>query len=287
MLSTQTERHTVTEQKDPVRLSDYAGGIFRLIPSRKGMKKAIDKGWVTVDGKRANTGDHVSGGETIELTIATQKPQTTIDLKLNVLFEDDHLAIINKPAGIEVSGNRKWTIENALWMNVKPSATISALTRPEAIHRLDYPTTGALLIGKTRNAVSELNSMFAKHEIQKTYRAVAIGQMDAQGEVDLPIDGKPSSSMFKVLQSVSSPRFGTLNLVELQPKTGRKHQLRKHLSHIGNPILGDRDYGLEGLILSGKGLYLHASSLCFTHPFTGIRLNIEAPTPKKFMKLFP
>lgn len=258
-----------------------------MIPSRKGMKKALDKGWVRINGKSASTGDFLSGGETIELTVSEEKTRPEIDLDLEVIFEDDFLAIINKPAGIEVSGNRKWTIENALKRNLKPSSQPDALTYPEAIHRLDYPTTGALLIGKTRKSVSELNRMFAEKDIRKTYLAVSIGEMEAEGVVDSPIDGKESVSRFKVLNSVLSERFRKLNLLELNLETGRRHQLRKHLSSIGNPILGDRDYGIDGMILKGKGLYLHSRSLHFKHPFTDEQLAVDAPIPKKFPKLFP
>jgi 23S rRNA pseudouridine1911/1915/1917 synthase len=151
---------------------------------------------------------------------------------------------------------------------------------------LDYPTTGALLIGKTRSAVSNLNQIFQEKEIDKTYLATAIGKMDFEGVIDSGIDGKPSISRFEVLKTITSERFELLNLVELKPETGRRHQLRKHLASIGNPILGDHDYGIDGLILKGKGLYLHSQSLNFTHPFTKEKLLIEAPTPKKFLKLF-
>lgn len=270
-----------------MRLSDYAGGIFNLIPSRKGMKKAIDKGWVTIDGKPATTGDFLNGGETIELIIVETKSRPSIELKIDVLYEDDFLAVINKPAGIEISGNRKWTIENALSNSLKRSEQQDALVYPEAVHRLDYPTTGALLIGKTRSAVVALNQLFSDKQVTKIYLAIAIGEMNLSGTISTDVDGKPSRSEYTVLNSVASERFGKLNLMQLNPLTGRRHQLRKHLSSIGNPILGDRKYGMEGLILKGKGLYLHSLSLEFSHPFTNQKLIIEVPTPKKFLKLFP
>ena len=112
-------------------------------------------------------------------------------------------------------------------------------------------------------------------------------KVNLYGTIETPIDGKPSQSSFTVLKTLVSERFSYLNLVELELQTGRRHQLRKHLSKIGNPILGDRDYGKKGLILSGKGLYLHATSLRFRHPITNVELNIEAAFPKKFKKLFP
>ena len=101
------------------------------------------------------------------------------------------------------------------------------------------------------------------------------------------IENKPSQSSYEVLKTVSSPRFEFLNLVKLSPKTGRKHQLRIHLSSINNQILGDKEYGNPELMLKGKGLYLHASTLKFEHPFTKKSITISKELPKKFTKIFP
>lgn len=281
------ESHIVSEGTEKVRLSDYAGGIFKTVSSRKGMKKAIDKELVLLNGKIAKTGHFIFAGDVIELMENSDKNRPTIELTLEVLYEDEHLAIINKPAGIEVSGNKKWTLENALSSNLKPSIESDTLKFPEPIHRLDYPTSGALLIGKTATTVIALNKMFEERKVKKIYHAITIKKMDESGTIETPIDGKPSQSSFTVLKTLVSERFSYLNLVELEPQTGRRHQLRKHLSKIGNPILGDRDYSKKGLILSGKGLYLHATSLRFRHPITNVELNIEAAFPKKFKKLFP
>ena len=110
--------------------------------------------------------------------------------------------------------------------------------------------------------------------------------MKDSGEIISEIDGKESHSIYKVIETVNSPRFNKLNLVELNPLTGRRHQLRKHLSSIGNPILGDKDYGTEGLLLNGKGLYLHAFSLRFIHPFTNEQVYFESELPERFKKIF-
>ncbi|BAO74429.1 ribosomal large subunit pseudouridine synthase D [Winogradskyella sp. PG-2] len=205
---------------------------------------------------------------------------------LTILFEDNYLALIHKPAGILVSGNRFKTIVNALPQNLKPSSLNDA-TKPQPVHRLDYATTGLLLVGKTSSSIRALNQLFENKSISKTYLAVTIGEMDDEGKIKLAIDGKPSQSYYKVLESVASKRFSKLNLVELDPKTGRRHQLRKHLSSIGNPILGDKDYGITDLILNGKGLYLHAYTLGFVHPITNKKMHILDAIPKRFKKLFP
>ena len=201
------------------------------------------------------------------------------------MFEDNHLAVIRKPAGILVSGNRFKTIANALAQNIKQSNLPDA-TPPQPVHRLDYPTTGVLLVGKTRSSIRALNKMFEDNEVKKAYYAITIGEMDFQGKIISKVEGKESQSNYKIKESVSSKRFGVLNLVRLEPQTGRRHQLRKHLSSIGNPILGDKEYGIENLILSGKGLYLHAYSLKFTHPFTNEKVHIKDELPERFKKIF-
>ncbi|MFC2110529.1 RluA family pseudouridine synthase, partial [Bacteroidota bacterium] len=185
-----------------------------------------------------------------------------------------------------VSGNKKWTLENALRSNLTPSTQKDALLHPEPIHRLDHPTSGVLLIGKTTAAVIELNQLFEKKEIKKSYFAVTINKQKKTGVINTPIDNKISTTHFEVKKSLISERFDFLNLVELKPKTGRKHQLRIHLSSIGNPILGDKEYAVSDKTLFGNGLYLHAFSLEFTHPFTKEIILQTADLPKKFTRLF-
>lgn len=184
-----------------------------------------------------------------------------------------------------VSGNSFKTIANALAQNIQRSNLPDA-TKPQPVHRLDYETTGILLVGKTSSSIRALNRMFEDKKVEKTYYAVTIGEMNDRGEITSEIEGKESQSNYKVVKSVSSKRFGKLNLVQLNPQTGRRHQLRIHLSSIDNPILGDKEYGIENLVLNGKGLYLHAYSLNFTHPFTNKQVYLKDELPKRVMKIF-
>ncbi len=240
-----------------------------------------------MNGTVASTATFITGGEIINLTITKENQVSErLSFPLKVLFEDEHLAVIHKPAGILVSGNGFKTIANALPQNLKAS-TLADATQPQPVHRLDYATTGALLAGKTSSAIRALNGLFAKGEVSKVYYAVAIGEMPQQGTIAAEIDGKPSQSHYEVMESVTSERFGKLNRVKLNPKTGRRHQLRKHLAGIDNPILGDATYGTNGLVLKGKGLYLHAHSLEFVHPVTEQKLNIRDSLPERFRKIFP
>jgi len=234
----------------------------------------------------ATSATFINGGECISLSIPNQTyPKKNLILQLEVLFEDDYLAVIHKPAGILVSGNRFKTITNALVQNIKRSNLLDATT-PQAVHRLDYATTGVLLVGKTSSSIRTLNKMFENKEIEKTYYAVTIGEMNNRGKITSDVDGKQSQSNYTLCKSVSSERFGKLNLVQLEPQTGRRHQLRKHLLSIGNPILGDAVYGIENLILKGKGLYLHAYSLKFRHPFTNEEVHLKDKFPQRFKKIF-
>ena len=184
-----------------------------------------------------------------------------------------------------VSGNGFKTITNALPQNIKRSSLHDA-SKPQPVHRLDYPTTGLLLVGKTSSSIRTLNKLFENKKIKKTYHAITIGQMDNEGEITSEVDGKKAISKYRILDSVTSKRFDKLNLVQLEPQTGRRHQLRKHLSSINNPILGDKDYGIRDLILKGKGLYLHAYSLKFTHPFTNKEVYFKDEFTERFDKIF-
>lgn len=270
------------------RLSDLPAGMFESIVSRKAFKNAIKNGAVKLNEKLAHTADFVEGGELIEIfEEARQKASPKIDIDIEVLFEDEYLAVVNKPAGILVSGNKKWTLENALSSNLKISNQADALEYPEPIHRLDYPTSGVLLIGKTRKMVILLNHYFEERKIQKIYYAVTIGEMDTKGVCESEIENKVCKSSYQVISSIESLKYGFLNLVQLSPHTGRRHQLRIHMAEMSNPIFGDLKYGTEGMISKGNGLFLHASSLRFIHPISGKELFIEKSLPKKFLKLFP
>lgn len=282
------ESHIVPKLDNRVRLSDYTPGIFNFIFSKKGIKKAIKKGLVTINGDIGYTADYINGGETIELYQSKDlQKKPIISIPLEIIYEDDYLAIINKPAGILVSGNKKYTIENALSTCLKKSKQKDALLYPEPIHRIDYPTSGALLIGKTIKTVILLNKMFEHQQINKRYTAITIGNQKEKEIIDSPIDKKPSKSEFRIIKKLSSRKYESLNLVELIPHTGRTHQLRIHMSSIGNPILGDLKYGKEGLLGKGNGLYLQASYLSFIHPITNNEVEVSIPLPKKFIKLFP
>ncbi|CAM3307667.1 Ribosomal large subunit pseudouridine synthase C [Aequorivita lipolytica] len=254
--------------------------------TKSALKKALKKQYITVNGVIATSATFINGGECIRLSILKEvSPKKKLVFPLKVIFEDEYLAVIHKSAGILVSGNSFKTIANALDQNLKGSNLPDATT-PQPVHRLDFATTGILLVGKTSSSIRALNKLFEKRAVKKTYYAVTIGEMDNRGKITSEVDGKKSQSNYTLCETVPSERFGKLNLVKLEPETGRRHQLRKHLSTIGNPILGDKEYGIENLILNGKGLYLHAYSLKFTHPFTNEEVHLKDEFPESFNKIF-
>ena len=279
------ENHIAREQKFPIRIQEYAVGIFKTCPTKSAVKKAIKNNLILVDELTVSTAKIIIGGEIISLL----KPEDDtlkkeLNLKLKIVYEDEYLAVIEKPPGILVSGNKFKTIDNTLQQNLQESTQLDAV-RPRPVHRLDYLTTGLLLIGKTSSSIIALNKLFENKKINKTYHAITIGRMKTEGCIDFDIDGKKSVSNYRVVFSVKSKKFAFLNLVELIPKTGRRHQLRKHLLYIGNPILGDQVYSIDSMVLKGKGMYLHASQLDFTHPFTQKTLTLESYLPAKFLKI--
>jgi len=278
------ETHKVPKLEEPQRLSDYAVGIFEVITTKKGIKKALSQGLIKVDDHRGTSGKFINGGETI-LLLAPKDRKPTIEFDIVVIYEDDHLAIVNKPAGIVVSGNQKRTLENALPGNLESSTEKDALPRPLPVHRLDHATSGLLMIAKTRSCQTALSDLFAERKIKKTYHAIVMGSISGEGVIDTSIKEKSAETVYKVLKSIPSDKYNTLNLIELQPSTGRRHQLRIHMLENGTPILGDRKYHLEGKMATGKGLFLSAVGLSFEHPVTQEIIDKRIDAPKKFGKL--
>lgn len=277
----------VPELKQKIRLSDLPPDLMKSIASKSGLKKAIRNGLIEVNGISGLTSTFLEGGEKIHiLQNKTGQNKTTVRLEIDVIFEDDHLAVINKPAGIPVSGFSKFSVQNALPNALLESKLIDGITYPEPIHRLDHPTSGALLIGKTRSAVVELNRIFQQRKIIKKYLSICTGTINGQGTINTPIDGKEAITNYQCVHR-KVVNYDTLNLLLIDLLTGRTHQIRKHLSEVDSAILGDNHYGNNNRCNYGKGLFLHSHSLCFTHPFTNSQVNFIAPAPKKFRKLMP
>ncbi len=275
------EQHTVPEGVSKTRLLDYALGVFTTVPSRSSMKKVIKRSALLVDGKPGISGSWVEENQEITLIDLELKSPKPLDIKLEIIFEDEHLAVINKPAGIEVSGNKYYTIQNALVANIKLSSEPDALKWARPVHRLDMPTSGLLLVAKTASAIMKLGQQLEKHEIHKKYHAIVAGKLDKSGEIATPIENQEALSHYSCISHCHSLKMQWLSLVELSPLTGRTHQLRIHMADFEFPIVGDRQYG-NGPLLKGKGLFLAAVELSFLHPITDEPISIKINHPKKF-----
>ena len=275
------QEHTVPAKQPEIRLLDYALLIFSTIPSRSAMKKAIKSGSILVDGEIGHASSWVSENQKISLIDLENKPPKPLNINLEIIFEDEHIAVINKPAGIEVSGNKYYTIQNALIPNIRPSTEHNALKWPRPVHRLDRSTSGLLLVAKTAAALMNLGQQFENREIQKTYVAVLAGNLSGSGEINTPINGQDAVTYFKMIATYHSIKTQWLSLVELLPHTGRTHQLRIHMANHGFPIVGDKLYG-SGPLLRGKGLFLSAVAISFKHPESKKPIDIQINQPNKF-----
>ncbi|MFT5819125.1 MAG: 23S rRNA pseudouridine1911/1915/1917 synthase [Crocinitomix sp.] len=264
------------------RFNTYCEKNLTIIPSRKGIKKAIKKGELRLNGAIVEGGRRLKEGDIITLVTLDLTPPKTYHLKLEIYYEDEDLAVIIKPAGISVSGNQFKTIQNALQYNLRPSLKQDALPWPLPVHRLDNQTAGLLIIAKTKTSRVRLGQAFENKTIHKKYQAVLIGQTPHSGRIHVAIDQKKSYSAYLTLKTLPSLKNEFLSLVELIPETGRTHQLRIHCAHMGHPILGDKLYGQTDLILKHKGLFLCATNLQFIHPITEEKLEFNIPAPNKF-----
>lgn len=275
----------VTTLKEKTRLYDYLINRFEQLPSRKSVKKAIDKGLVMVNGEVKNTGFWLSENDLITLHENINSKPKPYHLALDIVYDDDYLTVINKPAGISVSGNQYRTIQNAIIDQLPFSSQSDALNWPKPVHRLDNQTSGLLIIAKTAKAIVALGNMFKENKIHKTYHAIVCGQLKGGGVINSPIDDLASETSYETLKIVSSLKNKFVSLVKVSPKTGRTHQIRKHLQSIGHPIMGDKLYGEAKNVLKGKGLFLTSTGVSFSHPIKKNEITIEIDIPYKFSSL--
>lgn len=279
--------------------------------SRVHLRRVISAGGVIVDGRggkpayRLKTGQHV----TIVLPEIPRQAPRPENIPLHILYQDEHLVVVNKPPGMVVHparGHWAGTLASALQFHFGPTlSTTGGLSRPGIVHRLDRDTSGAILVARTDRAHFQLAQQFAHRLIQKQYFALVSGGPPHDRDwIDCPIgfhprvrekmavrrddaQSRPAQTFYEVAE-----RFEGFAAVRLLPKTGRTHQIRVHLHHVGCPVLCDRQYGGRSLLTRGEirrdagdtqillqRQALHAQRLRFQHPATGETLEIEAPLP--------
>ena len=269
-----------------MRIFDYVYlHLSRVFPSKNAVKKAFKNQLILLNGKIALSSEWLSEGDRVEVKVQDLGSFKTFPLKLEVLFEDAFIAVINKPAGFSVSGNFHKTIQNALNYNLKISTFDDALTIPRPVHRLDKLTSGILLVAKTRKAQRYLGSQFENQLVSKTYYAIVKGKLEGSGQFDSDIEGLPAFTTYKSIRVEKSLTYNSVSLIELKPKTGRTHQLRIHLARAGHPIIGDYMHDNKN-ILKGKGLFLSACNITFNHPETKESLFFALKMPNKYDLLF-
>tara|TARA_Y100000385_G_scaffold190801_1_gene197232 strand:+ start:7318 stop:8208 length:891 start_codon:yes stop_codon:yes gene_type:complete len=275
------ETYIVTEEMSNVRLIDCAFEVFEKILTKSSLKKFIKKGLILIDDKNAKSGDRLAVGMIVKLIDKEESPPKPLDFKLDIIFQDEHIAVINKPAGIEVSGNKYFTIQNALVANIKISKEIDALKWARPVHRLDYPTSGLLIVAKTKSALSNIGKQFENRTIRKKYRALLAGRLKKRGSINTAIANQNALTKYEVINYSRSLKTEWITEANLYPHSGRRHQLRIHMSNIGHPVVGDKNYG-DGPILKGKGLFLSATDIELSHPKTGELILFSIEPPKKF-----
>lgn len=256
-------------------------------------------GAVSLKGVRLQPGDKVS----VKIFPAEKSSATPEPIPLDILFEDDHLIVVNKPIGLLVhpsNTEKSGTLTNGLAYHFWQSG--GEAIRPGLVHRLDRNTSGVIVVAKTPRAHRTLSKHFRERWVKKFYLALVSGRVEQDsGEINAPIGsdpkiwphwrvmpesegGKPAQTLYRIKR-----RFDAHTLVELEPLTGRTHQLRIHCNLIGHPILGDPIYAstIDPVVAEHrlKHHLLHAARLVFRHPATGKEMSLEAPMPRAMLDL--
>ncbi|OGX08561.1 MAG: hypothetical protein A2Z88_06555 [Omnitrophica WOR_2 bacterium GWA2_47_8] len=289
----------VGEEHHNVRLDVYLTKVLANVPSRTYIKRLIDAGEVRVNSKTAKANHKVQTGDSVDIHVAEDFQLSDLkaeNIPLDIFYEDENLVIINKPSGMLVHPINQYqtggTLVNALLYHCQQLSKVNSDIRPGIVHRLDRETSGLLAAAKDTQTHVRLSRQFEKHKVFKQYAALVEGHIAfEEGLIDASIgthprfhDRKRISYDEKAKEAVTlyrvRKRFKNSTLVDLFPQTGRTHQLRVHLAHLGHPILGDEKYGKKEAF---PRLALHAQSLGFAHPIKGDYLEFVCALPKEFL----
>lgn len=272
--------------------------------TRSQAQKLIEDGDITVNGVSVAKNYKLRGGETVEITFPEPEPSTAEpeDIPLDIVYEDADIIVVNKPKGMVVhpaAGNYTGTLVNALLYHCGESLSgIGGVIRPGIVHRIDKDTGGLLVVAKNDEAHLFLSDEIKEHKVSRIYHAIAIGRVKENTTIDLPIGRHPTDRKKMAVTEKNSKSavthvevlegFDTATYVRCILETGRTHQIRVHLSHIGHPLLGDEVYGSAKLPLNREymrdnpGQCLHAAELELTHPRTGEIMHFSCPLPEYF-----
>ena len=268
-------------------------------PSRSALQGLMEAGFVRRNGAPANKKDKLAAGDRITLTPPDPQPieAQPQNIPLDIVYEDDHLLVVNKPKGMVVHpapGNPDGTLVNALLYHCRGRLSgVGGAIRPGIVHRIDKDTSGLLVVAKDDLTHQGLSEQMAVHAIHRVYHAVVYGNIRQDtGTIEAPIgrdprdrkrmavtpgQGKRACTHWQVLE-----RFGRFTLLACRLETGRTHQIRVHMAHIGHPLAGDPVYGPRSVIRDLQGQCLHAKELGFRHPVTGQEMRFDSPLPAYF-----
>ena len=270
--------------------------------SRSAAQKLIEEGQVKRNGKPGKKNDKLNMGDVIEYTIPEAKPvdiQPT-EMHLDIVYEDEDVLVINKPKGLVVhpaAGHQDDTLVNGLLYAMGDDLSgINGELRPGIVHRIDKDTSGLLAVAKNDFAHNMLASQLKDHTMHRVYELIVCGSFrEDSGTVDAPIGRHPSDRKKMCVTARNSKhavthwevvaRYRGYTHVRCKLETGRTHQIRVHMAHIGHPILGDTVYGHKKPELGQDTQCLHAGTLCFRHPRDGRPVMVFAPLPEYFQKL--
>jgi 23S rRNA pseudouridine1911/1915/1917 synthase len=301
--------HIVSGDESGLRL-DHLLTIKEEELSRSFIQKLIKEGFITINDKPSKPSYKIKDNDRIEVIVPEPKPYRVQpeEIPLEVLYEDDDLIVINKPAGMvthPAAGNYSGTLVNAILAHCPDLSGIGGVKRPGIVHRLDKDTSGVLVVAKTDFAHQSLASQFKKHQVKKIYLALLCGIPSQDDETIIApigrsvrnrkkmavtnIHSREAITHFKVIE-----RYDGFSLVKVMPETGRTHQIRVHFTHIGHPIVGDQVYGggrkraineatlpkLKQQIAELNRQALHAHLLGFLHPSTEEYVEFIAPIPE-------
>jgi 23S rRNA pseudouridine1911/1915/1917 synthase len=273
---------TVPEDCGAIRIDRFAMENFHSISSRNQSRKAIKREDLLLNGEVVESSRFVQPGDVLCLKKEPPSRHKIFEIDVPVVYEDEHIAVLNKPTGLIVSGNRYRTLQNSLRHNLQASTLADAMPQPRPCHRLDAPTGGLIVSAKTASAMTKMGQLFEHRKVQKRYRALLVGRLEGEGQVDTPLEGRNALTHYKVVSHNRALKTEWQTTVDLWPHTGRTHQLRIHMARLGFPILGDALYGGDHKILKGKGLFLRSLGLEFPHPIGGEELCFELEEPSKF-----
>jgi len=295
----------VAADTQPVRIDAFLTAQG-LAPSRAQAQRLLSAGLVTINGEPARASTKVKGGDAIEAQVPEPEPLeiTAQNIPLEIIYEDAHIAVVNKPAGMvthPAPGNWDATLVHALLYHLKDLSGIGGKERPGIVHRLDKDTSGLLIVAKDDISHGRLAAAFKAHDLERRYLALVAGhpkpghgtirlaigrdRKDRKKVSTYPATPRDAITHYRTLEGFTGKPCGT-SLLEVKLETGRTHQIRVHLAHKDWPVLGDSVYGGRKAKLVPVEVprqMLHAARLYIDHPISGERLRFELPPPADFM----